>query len=103
MTKNEVDFIRKKPFTLGKVVITTGVVDLLDNMDMTNEDITKFLRRHATGDWGDMCCEDKELNDQALVSGYSRLFSSYNTQKGNIWIITEFDHSITTVLMPDEY
>jgi len=65
--------------------------------------IAKLLARHASGDWGDMCQEDKDHNNQALISGKGRLFSSYNTPAGKVWIITEYDHSITTVLLPDEY
>ena len=63
-------------------------------------DITKLLHRHATGDWGDMCQEDKAQNDSALTSGDNRLFSAYITPKGKVWVITEYDHSVTTVLLP---
>lgn len=67
-----------------------------------------FLARHVRGDWGEVCTEDKMLNDQALVDG-SRLLSAYRTLKGvKIWVITEAadDHGhrlATTVLLLSEY
>jgi hypothetical protein len=67
---------------------------------------TKFvinsLRRHQRHDWGDMCKEDKQANDEALKTG-DRLFSAYKNGEDKIWIITEADRSVTTVLFPDEY
>ena len=85
-------------FPLGKTVATPGALDLL-----TNEELYTLLHRHSSGDWGDMCQDDKDLNDHALAMGEGRLFSSYVTGKGRIWVITEADRSITTVLLPSEY
>lgn len=53
-------------------------------------------------DWGNIGVDDWDLNNQALLDG-SRIFASYPTCKGDIWIITEADRSATTVLFPDEY
>lgn len=55
---------------------------------------------------GDCCAEDAQLNNDALASGNDRLFSVYNPADHpdwRIWIITEWDRSVTTVLFPDEY
>lgn len=61
------------------------------------------LKRHAAGDWGDVCSEDWEANDRALVDG-SRLFSVYRTTSAEkLWIITEADRSLTTLLLPEDY
>ena len=60
--------------------------------------IAKFLR----GDWGDTCKEDQELNEEAKVDG-SRIVAQYITSKGNVFIITEVDRTVTTVLFADEY
>jgi len=54
-------------------------------------------------DWGNISQDDKELNDLALVSGDGRLFSSYVTPKGKVWIITKADRSATVVPLPSEY
>lgn len=85
-------------FELGRIVYTHGVADSF----MRNETIT-MLHRHRKGDWGDLCEEDKATNDQALREG-SRLLSKYKFPDGrSAWVITEWDRSATTVLLPDEY
>lgn len=68
------------------------------------------LERHRNGDWGDIPEEDKESNENALNDG-DRIFSGYllpdelkETANGSkIWIITEHDRSVTTILYPHEY
>jgi hypothetical protein len=42
-------------------------------------------------------------NDEGLENG-GRLLSAYRTTLGErIWVITEGDRSVTTLLLPDEY
>jgi hypothetical protein len=66
-------------------------------------DIGIGLRRHLSGDWGDLDLEDKAANDNALADG-SRLLSAYHAADGTkFWIITEADRSATTVLLPEDY
>ena len=85
-------------FPLGRTVITRGALDALDG-----EEIYAGIARHARGDWGDLCSEDKVANDDAIRVG-TRLLSAYHTHSGRkFWIITEADRSITTVLLPEEY
>jgi len=87
------------PPPLGKVVATPGALKLLLER---GEDPFDFLSRHATGDWGDLCAFDRQQNEKALRVG-ARIFSSYVTSAGKVWIITEADRSITTILLPEEY
>ena len=61
-----------------------------------------YLARHLAGDWGDLCEEDKAENELSLKEGF-RLLSAYETEIGKIWIITEADRSVTTILFPSEY
>jgi hypothetical protein len=61
-----------------------------------------YLARHATGDWGDLCAFDRRQNEIALREGL-RVLSSYDVPAGRLWIITEADRSITTILLPEEY
>ena len=85
-------------FQLGQVVATKGIMETLSYTD-----INSALIRHGNGDWGDVCSEDKKLNDQAVKEGM-RLLSSYKSEGGErFWIITEWDRSVTTILFPDEY
>jgi hypothetical protein len=66
------------------------------------EDPFDYLARHAAGDWGDLCAFDRRQNEIALRDGY-RVLSSYEVPAGRIWIITEADRSVTTILLPEEY
>lgn len=85
-------------FRLGQVVATPNALGKL-----TQQDILTALQRHQAGDWGDVDNHDRHANDRALTDG-TRLFSVYHTGTGlKFWIITEADHSVTTVLMPEDY
>lgn len=91
---------QKPLFSLGQVVATPGALEALTE---SGQSPNEFLRRHVSGDYGDVCEEDKEANESALRYG-ERLLSSYRTNKGTkLWIITEADRSSTTLLLPDEY
>ena len=89
---------RNVQFPLGRTYITRGALDALEG-----EDIFAGMARHARGDWGDLCPDDTQANDEALSTG-ARLLSAYHTGDGRkFWIITEADRSVTTVLLPEEY
>jgi hypothetical protein len=85
-------------FHPGNIVATPGALELAAQ----GVNLPEFLRRHLSGDWGNLCPEDKAENDFSLRSGF-RLLSSYVTPCGALWIITEADRSATTFLLPDEY
>lgn len=89
--------IDKPKFPLGQAVITATAAGILDSVA-----VTEGLRRHAKGDWGDICPEDAALNELALKDG-SRLMSVYGNGDRRFWIITEADRSSTTVLLPGDY
>ncbi len=92
--------LNSSPFALGPVVATPGALAALASSDQTPE---ALLTRHAQGDWGDLGEEDRQENDRSLVRGL-RLLSAYALPDGTkLWIITEADHSATTLLLPDEY
>jgi hypothetical protein len=87
------------PLPLGRVVATPGALKLLTGARAHPFDL---LTRHATGDWGDLCAFDRRQNEIALCAGL-RFLSSYNVSAGRVWIITEADRSVTTILLPEEY
>ena len=90
-------------FPLGRTVMTRGVSGLIDKGKFPESFVQGCIDRHVDGDWGDMPPEDKELND-AGINGEDRLMSSYTSVSGvKVWVITEWDRSVTTVLLPDEY
>jgi hypothetical protein len=85
---------------LGQIVATPGALAAFEE---SGEQPGDFLRRHACGDWGDLCDEDRKENEFSLLHGF-RLLSSYTLCSGTkIWVITEADRSSTTLLLPEEY
>ncbi len=85
-------------FPLGQLVATPNAL-----AHITQGDIMDAIKRHVTGDWGDLDAEDKQVNDQAVVEGL-RILSAYQGANGTrFWIITEADRSVTTVLLPEDY
>lgn len=87
-------------FPLGTVYLTIGSKETLLE---SNQDAFSFLEKHQTGNWGELCENDKKENELSVKEGF-RILSSYKTAKGEkIWVITEADRSSTTVLLPSEY
>ena len=84
-------------FPLGQTVITPTALEQL-----TDADVLRALTRHVAGDWGDVVPEDREANEQALTAS-ARLLSVYRSTSGvKFWVITEWDRSATTVLLPED-
>jgi hypothetical protein len=93
-------------FNFGQVVATPGALEALQR---NNTDGREYLRRHTYGDWGEVCEEDSQLNEQAVQDG-SRILSSYQLPDGTkFWIITDAavddqdNRQSTTLLLPEEY
>ena len=92
-------------FGLGGIVATPDALEAINDSGQTP---AYFLDRHAKGDWGEVCPEDGELNNQSVVDG-SRILSAYRTLKGvKIWIITEAEddngnRACSTLLLPSDY
>ena len=95
-------------FETGPIVSTMGIREIMLSSTEAADTIQRCLERHRNGDWGDLCDDDKAMNNESLVieksGGWAdRLFSSYETDFGKIYIITEYDRSVTTILLPEEY
>ncbi|MCB1984424.1 MAG: hypothetical protein H6936_08395 [Burkholderiales bacterium] len=87
-------------FPLGKVVATPNALDALDRAAVNAMDL---IHRHQHGDWGNVPPSDAEENDRSVEHGF-RILSSYPlTEDQNLWIITEADRSVTTLLLPEDY
>lgn len=97
-----------KAVQLGQVLFSMGVNELIATDSIFSQLVMNSLARHSSCDWGDLCKEDRASNDMALHEG-SRLFSSYlipedvMTGHKKIWIITEWNRTVTTILFPNEY
>ena len=97
-----IDFNRDRmlPLNLGQVVATPGAIDA---MRLAGVSPMELLVRHASGDWGQVDAEDWHANDMAIANA-ERILSVYPLHTGEtIWIITEGDRSVTTLLLPSEY
>ncbi len=90
----------KPRFELGQIVATPNAIQTLEAHNIQPQTL---IDRHARGDWGELCPEDAQANDAALLQG-DRLLSSYLiTPDIKLWVITEADRSSTTLLMPADY
>jgi hypothetical protein len=97
MNKNQ---DKNKRLELGRLVATPGALQALEEAGQVPGE---FLALHQSGDWGIVCDEDKSLNEEALKQG-ARILSAYRLINGTkIWVITEWDRSSTTLLLPEEY
>jgi hypothetical protein len=91
--------MKRAKFAVGQIVATPGA---LETMKAHNIDGLELLRRHVTGDWGDLDDVDKQENELSIKNGF-RILSAYGKGERKLWIITESDRSVTTILRPDEY
>jgi hypothetical protein len=92
-----ITIIASSTFPLGQVVITANASARLHSAAVHDG-----LRRHGSGDWGDLDPEDIQSNEDALEHG-GGLFSAYGKGDGRFWIITERDRSVTTILLPEDF
>jgi hypothetical protein len=87
-------------FRMGQPVITSAAESMLKHAGIPP---TVLLERHLCGDWGELDIVDIAQNELALLTR-RRLLSSYVIPGGGkVWIITEADRSVTTILLPEDY
>jgi hypothetical protein len=85
-------------FPIGKLVMTCGVADTGFSFD----ELLSIIRRHITGDFGIIDEEGRQENFLSIREGY-RILSAYKINDTKLWVITEADRSVTTILFPEEY
>lgn len=89
---------QRQRFSLGRVVATSNAAANLDELS-----VQIAIRRHALGDWGELDAHDRAENEAALQND-NRILSAYRDCRGTkFFIITEWDRSVTTILMPEDY
>ncbi|MEM9754061.1 MAG: hypothetical protein AAF916_11850 [Planctomycetota bacterium] len=89
-------------FHLGTCIATPGAIKA---MYVAKVDPLTLLIRHVTGDWGELCDEDRQANEDALRHA-ARIFSKYVLDTDadvSVYVITEADRSSTTILLPSDY
>lgn len=87
-------------FATGQIVATPGALRLLEQHEILP---TQLIARHIRGDFGIVPEEDADSNRSAIKHGRARILSSYQVGASRVWLITEWDRSLTTILLPDEY
>lgn len=91
-------------FELGQLYITQGIANDMEEDLQFAKDVVSALARYTKADFSDMEYEDDiKQNLESIKSNSGRIFASYKTSLGKIFIITEHDRSVTTILYPDEY
>ena len=87
-------------FRMGRLTATPGALAAIER---AAEVPGTFFCRHVMGDWGELTEEDRAANADALEHDL-RILSAYQTKMGErLWVITEADRSVTTILLPEEY
>lgn len=86
-------------FLLGRTVATPGALECCAK---NNVSPVSLIARHHRGDWGNLVKDDKIANENALFSG-GRLLSAYRVGGEKLYCITEWDRSVTTLLLAGEY
>ena len=89
-------------FQLGKLVMTSGIQNIISEKPSYQYELVNYLNRYMNEDWGDLCDDDKQMNEDA-INNDERILASYITSRGGIYIITERDRSYTTILLKNEY
>lgn len=99
----EATFEKVSLFTLGRTVGTPAAIAIVD--DVCEVDMGTLMLRHQRGEWGELCDEDREVQLKSLREGAQpeRIMSVHRVNGVKLWIITEWDRSATTLLLPEEY
>lgn len=89
-------------FKLGNLVCTSGIKAECEENKKFYREILKAFNKYCNKDWGDTCKEDCEYNNDALINE-DRIVAKYKTSVADVFIITEWDRSVTTILFASEY
>lgn len=90
-------------FELGQVVQTRTIATEIENNKQFEKEVYTAFEKYIQCDWGDTHAEDKPLNDRAVAENNDRIVAKYKTSLGDIFIITEYDRSYTTIMFANEY
>lgn len=86
-------------FELGQVVATPAALAVLEENGL---EFPALLYRHASLESVELGADDQQANRDALKNG-GRILSRYTINGAKLYVITEWDRSITTILLAEEY
>lgn len=91
-------------FEIGQLVATAAIYERMKSDERFAVFVKTSFGKYIQGDWGDTCEEDKQTNEDSLRDGERLLAVYIYPETGEkIWIITEWDRSVTTILFPEDY
>ena len=89
-------------FETGEIYQTKGIAASIEANPNLYGEIIAAYKDYIGGQWGILGEADKQANEEAIENG-GRILARYATSQGDIYIITEADRSVTTVLFCNEY
>lgn len=92
-----------KKVICNKLYQTCRINNAIADDENFAQEIIKCLEKYAIMNWGDTCKSDSKMNDDAVFYADNRIVAKYITSKGDVFIITEWDRSATTILFAHEY
>lgn len=90
---------------MTKMYMTKGINDEIADNEQFAKEICDIVERFAAKDWGILCDDDKQMNEDALING-GRIFAAYNTSVKKVYVITDglkTEYEATTILFAEEY
>lgn len=85
-----------KLFELGKITMTPSAISIIASFKVPIGDL---LDRHERGDYGEVSEMDWRENTLALLpETVERIMSVYSVGTEKLWIITDPDRKVTTLL-----
>jgi len=90
-----------KLFELGKITMTPSAISIIASYKVAIGDL---LDRHERGDYGEVPEVDWRENTLALLpESVERVMSVYNVGTDKLWVITDPDRKVTTLLTEEDF
>ncbi|MFI3120161.1 MAG: hypothetical protein QX203_09285 [Methylococcaceae bacterium] len=90
-----------KLFELGQITMTPTAISIIAKYKVPIGDL---LDRHERGDYGEVSELDWRENTLALLPAtVERVMSVYNVETEKLWIITDPDRKVTTLLTEEDF
>lgn len=86
-------------FELGQVVATPAALAILEENGLL---YSALLYRHQSLESSELDEDDRRANREAVKNG-ERILSRYTVNGTKLYVITEWDRSVTTILLAEEY
>ena len=90
-----------KLFELGQITMTPSAISIIASFKVA---IGELLDRHERGDYGEVTEIDWRENTLALLpESVERVMSVYSVGNQKLWVITDPDRKVTTLLTEADF